>query len=1126
MANVFSSANLSAVTYVANEVINVGRGATLTINSNPTIHTGSINVLTSGTVLLENTTNSIATPLVFEFARKGDIFDIRNSGRIFLAGASVDAFTTTGSATWSVNLAQYPQLHHCEIFDPVTGLTRAVPIISTNPRYRNLNHTNLMSLPASELGSYFECVFWDETTRTLSGGGNGYTFASGLTIRVPNIIICDAQTRELTTISHSLQSIGTPTGGTFTITVRNTAGTVLGTTSALAFNITAAALKTALELITGAGTMTTSGGPLPTSITITHASTQLTTGLEFEVTPSLTGGTAPLIFDRDISTAVTGITVQNGGRIDGTGFSLSAKGRLNLSNTGGVNLFSCGVSSALIMSGVQTASLLKNVSINQPVFTSPAVTSAFTSVIGSLTIDNLSVAFVEAGRSLVFTNCTDIRKFNDVGLFNSARRVSANGTVIQLVGSSIKSPVKNLRGLGGRLLFQNTGNLSLISPRHGDTTRATRQTTQSANGLVFTTVVDVLISDYQLLGFPCQAAIFSADSACARFAVYGITYNMSPVVLNAPFIFSGDTCDVFDVDLGTTSTGANLIGNNGSFTSKGPSIKPQFNTGGTGTYAPVSGAQVEGYKIGSFTGTGTLPAAGLVDYSGGLFYQTRTTNVPATEQGSGYLVFGPFGVGDQVEYSGGAYNSDGRLYLESAGAQVTITLPWSIRSLSGFLGNYLVEGDFPKTWHRNNALVNQARSNSSIAISPGAPTGGTFTLSAVAPNGSVIGTTTPLAFNASAATVQTAYRLIPSQGLAVVSGTSLTSGFTLASFPEGGYLTINGSGLTGGGEPGVAYAYNSSIGLPLVTTGSDFEYFTSQDTLFEISAKVPGSDWTPWTELNTTNINTLATTATNPLYIFDQGVQYRLRATVQPGSDFNPYRSIRKVGLGINYNRNGVANNNCFFTLRGLLTGDVVTMYDYSSQAPIKSFTATVDGTQVWSTTVGNDLDRVVYFDRFSTGSTVVNNRPTYFKAIAFGDNGIVDLFYGAQVQAAIVVQESASGGGNPVDSANIASIKATVDLNLDAKISTRLDTATATTQFGSLASSIASVPNNVLDATVEPSATVRQSLQINNALLAGTTQGAGTGTETFYSMDGNKERVVATVTAVGERTAIVRDHS
>lgn len=67
---------------------------------------------------------------------------------------------------------------------------------------------------------------------------------------------------------------------------------------------------------------------------------------------------------------------------------------------------------------------------------------------------------------------------------------------------------------------------------------------------------------------------------------------------------------------------------------------------------------------------------------------------------------------------------------------------------------------------------------------------------------------------------------------------------------------------------------------------------------------------------------------------------------------------------------------------------------------------------------------------------------------------------------------------------------------------------------------------DEVWDEAIEGGWTAREMMRIMASLLAGKTSGAGTGVETFRDIDDTKDRIVASVTPAGNRTAITIDPS
>lgn len=126
-------------------------------------------------------------------------------------------------------------------------------------------------------------VDWDRTKITFKGKGFGALLAVA------------AQTLTASGVSEQqvLTETGAPTGGTFTATFG------AQTTSALAYNVTAAAFQTAFQTLTsvGVGNVVCIGGPINTApIQVFFVGTLGATNVAtIAVTPTLTGGTAPTV---------------------------------------------------------------------------------------------------------------------------------------------------------------------------------------------------------------------------------------------------------------------------------------------------------------------------------------------------------------------------------------------------------------------------------------------------------------------------------------------------------------------------------------------------------------------------------------------------------------------------------------------------------------------------------------------------------------------------------------------------------------------------------------------------------------------------------------------------------------
>ena len=102
---------------------------------------------------------------------------------------------------------------------------------------------------------------------------------------------------------------------------------------------------------------------------------------------------------------------------------------------------------------------------------------------------------------------------------------------------------------------------------------------------------------------------------------------------------------------------------------------------------------------------------------------------------------------------------------------------------------------------------------------------------------------------------------------------------------------------------------------------------------------------------------------------------------------------------------------------------------------------------------------------------------------------------------------------------AGVASVSGLTAANLDVAVSTRLATSGYTAPPTTSAIELA-----VNDGVVEGAVTVRQSLRLANAANAAKVSGAATSTFTIRDLADTKDRIVATVDADGNRTAVTRD--
>jgi len=227
-------------------------------------------------------------------------------------------------------------------------------------------------------------------------------------------------------------------------------------------------------------------------------------------------------------------------------------------------------------------------------------------------------------------------------------------------------------------------------------------------------------------------------------------------------------------------------------------------------------------------------------------------------------------------------------------------------------------------------------------------------------------------------------------------------------------MSVDGSALTGGTEPGVAYA----VGRARLMTGTELlgSLFTA-----EFAVRVPGTAWPAYQTLNGANLSGCIAALSG----YDAGVGLEMRVKFT-SLQTNPYTKLNQVSLPTNVNPDAWALGDATVTLQGPDATDVTRVIRASDNAELYSFT----GAGVKEFAVGANFDTEVYFRRENAAGTVLMRSLPVTKLIGFGDNGTVSLFYGAQVQLA--------------QASTLAALDALIQARLDVAISTRATQASA----------------------------------------------------------------------------------
>jgi len=152
-------------------------------------------------------------------------------------------------------------------------------------------------------------------------------------------------------------------------------------------------------------------------------------------------------------------------------------------------------------------------------------------------------------------------------------------------------------------------------------------------------------------------------------------------------------------------------------------------------------------------------------------------------------------------------------------------------------------------------------------------------------------------------------------------------------------------------------------------------------------------------------------------YSINDGFRMKLKLT---GTFDDPYRFIQQLSMPTNLSVGSWALKDSFFTLQGPNTTDIVLVKRASDDVTLYTFT----GSGVQGFDIDSNFGVSCYFVRNTSLSKTLMTTIMEPQALTIGDNGIVNLFYGSEVQLA--------------QSSEVTLIKEKVDSNLDVQVSSR----------------------------------------------------------------------------------------
>jgi hypothetical protein len=1012
--NVYSNATFSnwTITNQQADILEIRNGATLTISATPMTRPGTIQCITSGKLRVQNSSTTV--PLILDLHDMNHDFRFAAGGVLEFKGAPMSLGTGTGAAkSWDFATLFGGVIRHMtyvEVEEAAgSGVYMPWPIIDEDPKF-NLNvDTNTIiggATPAAfSAGNTLagRVLFWHETNRTLrcGDGTNGAAIPNGCAVRIPNIFVSNRLLTNQTTVLNMICS-GSPTGGSFVLEISRENGKVLGTAT-IPFNATAAQVDTLIEAVTGVGTVTAGSGSLPnTAVNVTWTGAYAQERLAVRVVShTLTGGTNPQASVYENNGAnMSLINLNPLGTFDAEWVSFSHKIRCITDTFKSFRARNVGFGAAGLQLNNSNGTVdIDGLAILRSPFDNPG-RSQINSVLGQVRARRVVSAGKTPAADFIFATTPNLQDVDRVYAYIYGTKNSANNRSLQFITVPSGIKITNIGGFGAPYSFQNTTDMKVVNIAYADTTLSTQQTTHGTSGILTSNCTNPTFANL-FNGGPASARsyVISTDAASSGVKLLGVNVDAPNT---AGLLMQCSGLDIRNMNM-ANSRGGPLIDLPTTYLANNLLIKKMFATFSLAQSANgLDACQGGQYDLVSSSPLGiTETFAGVNDFVGGNYADASLT--PTT----GHVTFGPFGEGVGLELTGAAYTDAlGAFLMPEAGDTATITMPFAMHAITGFQNsNPLLYVDAPG-----------ALANSHVLAAPGAPTGGTFTLSVYDASNTLIGTTAPIAFNANGTAVASALGALPSLAGNVSVTNSLTSGgsiiFTAALAGQAFIVTIDGSGLTGGTEPGVAYVY----GRARLMNGNEK---LGASITAEFAVRKPGTSWPAYQSLTGANL-AAAIPALTGYQPGGSGLEMRIKLTTSVAS---AYTKFNQISLPTNIDPDGWFVGDATITFQGPAADEMVRIVRASDLTVLYSFT----GSGAKEFAVGENFDVDVFFRRELPDGTVVMRTLPATQKLTFGDNGTVSLFYGSEVQLA--------------QSPDVTAMKATIDAYLDVAISTRLAT-------------------------------------------------------------------------------------
>jgi hypothetical protein len=216
-----------------------------------------------------------------------------------------------------------------------------------------------------------------------------------------------------------------------------------------------------------------------------------------------------------------------------------------------------------------------------------------------------------------------------------------------------------------------------------------------------------------------------------------------------------------------------------------------------------------------------------------------------------------------------------------------------------------------------------------------------------------------------------------------------------------GSMSVDGSLLTGGTNPNIAYIVGR-------TASNNPQTSLGIKNTIEFAIRALNGSYVSYLSLTGSNLSNAIPSLSG--YSANDGLFMKLKLVT--GVE-NPYQFIQQISLPTNINPDLWVLSDSFINIRGAEATDIIEVKKASDNTVLYTFT----GAGIQDFIIGENYNESVYFIRKDSLNNILMSTIKNPINLTIGNNGIADLFYGAEIQLA----ESSTVGSISTDIMNLS---------------------------------------------------------------------------------------------------------